>query len=239
MYGIALCIIILFLLLLVAMLIAKCREDRKKAEAHRQEMNGSPILAIIGDHQSIQPYLKENLDKRFILIENTEGEQGWQNACKALKEHPETCHIPIILLSAPDEETTVLKGEVLYAETEQESASPTKQLTETESELIIKIRQIVEENLQNPDFSVKKLSEQLNMSQPTLYRRVKEATNTTIIEQIRTIRMKRAGELLAEQKYTVQEVAELVGYNDMPTFRKHFTDFYHTTPSAFKKENKK
>ena len=98
------------------------------------------------------------------------------------------------------------------------------------------IRQIfdyVEKNLQNPDFSVKRLAEMLNMSQPTLYRRVKMLTNYTIIELIRGVRLKRAAELLKTKKYSIQEVSEMVGYNDAPTFRKHFVDFYGTTPSTF------
>ena len=73
----------------------------------------------------------------------------------------------------------------------------------------------------------------LNMSQPTLYRRVKMLTNYTIIELIRGVRMKRAAELLRTKKYSIQEVSEMVGYNDAPTFRKHFVDFYGSTPSTF------
>ena len=80
---------------------------------------------------------------------------------------------------------------------------------------------------------VKKLAEMLNMSQPTLYRRVKQLTNFTIIELVRGVRLKRSAELLRTKKYSVQEVAEMVGYNDIPTFRKHFVDFYGTTPSTF------
>ena len=98
------------------------------------------------------------------------------------------------------------------------------------------IRQLfdyVENNLQNPDFNVKRLAEMLNMSQPTLYRRVKMLTNYTIIELIRGVRMKRAAELLRTKKYSIQEVSEMVGYNDAPTFRKHFVDFYGSTPSTF------
>ena len=32
---------------------------------------------------------------------------------------------------------------------------------------------------------------------------------------------------------SVQEVAEMVGYNDIPTFRKHFVDAFGTTPSTY------
>jgi AraC-like DNA-binding protein len=92
---------------------------------------------------------------------------------------------------------------------------------------------IVEKNLQNPDFNVKRLAEMLNMSQPTLYRRVKMLTNYTIIELTRGVRLKRAAELLRTRQYSIQEVSEMVGYNDAPTFRKHFVEFYGSTPSTF------
>jgi YesN/AraC family two-component response regulator len=91
----------------------------------------------------------------------------------------------------------------------------------------------VKRQMDDPDFSVKRLAETMNMSQPTLYRRVKQLTGYTIIELIRGVRLKEAAELLKGKKYSVQEVAERVGYNDVPTFRKHFTSLYGTTPSNF------
>ena len=105
-----------------------------------------------------------------------------------------------------------------------------------EDPFIKKIFEIVEKNLQNPEFSVKRLAEMLNMSQPTLYRRVKMLTNYTIIELIRGVRLRNAASLLRTKKYSIQEVSEMVGYNDIPTFRKHFVDFYGVTPSQFTKE---
>ena len=102
-----------------------------------------------------------------------------------------------------------------------------------EDPFVTQILKIINDNLQNQEFNVKKLAEMLNMSQPTLYRRVKQLTNFTIIELVRGVRLKRSAELLRTKKYSVQEVAEMVGYNDIPTFRKHFVDFYGTTPSTF------
>ena len=108
-----------------------------------------------------------------------------------------------------------------------------------EDPFIRQIFDIVEKNLQNPDFNVKRLAEMVNMSQPTLYRRVKMLTNYTIIELIRGVRLKRAAELLRTKKYSIQEVSEMVGYNDAPTFRKHFVEFYGTTPSTFVSKEEK
>ena len=116
---------------------------------------------------------------------------------------------------------------VLESDKKQDDGEP------KEDPFIRQIFEIVENNLQNPEFSVKRLAEMLNMSQPTLYRKVKMLTNYTIIELIRGVRLKNAAELLRTKKYSIQEVSEMVGYNDAPTFRKHFVEFYGTTPSTF------
>lgn len=117
--------------------------------------------------------------------------------------------------------------------TSQESPEDSEEAVAIEDPFITQILAIVNENLQNTEFNVKKLAEMLNMSQPTLYRKVKQLTNFTIIELVRGVRLKRSAELLRTRQYNVQEVAEMVGYNDIPTFRKHFVDFYGTTPSTF------
>lgn len=104
---------------------------------------------------------------------------------------------------------------------------------EIEDPFISTVVKIIEENIQEPDFNVKKLASDLNMSQPTLYRKVKQCTDFTIIELIRGVRMRKAATLLKKKLYPVQEVAEMVGYNDIPTFRKHFVDTYGTTPSTY------
>jgi DNA-binding response OmpR family regulator len=109
----------------------------------------------------------------------------------------------------------------------------TEAYKQAESPFIAQIMELVNANLQSPDFSVKRLAEMMNMSQPTLYRRVKQLTNFTIVELIRGARLKQAAELLRTKRYSVQDVAERVGYNDVPTFRKHFIDLYGATPSTF------
>ncbi len=102
-----------------------------------------------------------------------------------------------------------------------------------EDSFISSVIKIIEENICEADFSVKKLASEMNMSQPTLYRKVKQSTDYTIIELIRGVRMRRAGVLLKTKRYAVQEVAEMVGYNDIPTFRKHFVEAFGTTPSTY------
>lgn len=92
---------------------------------------------------------------------------------------------------------------------------------------------IVEANLTNPDFSAKSLAGLLNLSQPTLYRKMKQQSNLSIIEVIRSIRISKAASLIMQKKYSIQEVAEMVGYNDISTFRKHFTNQFGVSPSRY------
>jgi CheY-like chemotaxis protein/AraC-like DNA-binding protein len=100
-------------------------------------------------------------------------------------------------------------------------------------QFIREIVKIIEDNILEQDFSVKKLASQMNMSQPTLYRKVKQVTNCTIIELIIGVRIRKAAMLLRQNKYSIQEVAEMVGYNDISTFRKRFVEIFGTTPSAY------
>lgn len=119
---------------------------------------------------------------------------------------------------------------MLPIENEQKDEQP---LESVEDKMLGGIMRIIAENIEDPEFNVKKLAEKMNMSQPTLYRKVKQSTGFTIVELIRGARLKRAAVLLKERTYTVQEVVERVGYNDAPTFRKHFVDFFGVTPSSY------
>lgn len=111
--------------------------------------------------------------------------------------------------------------------------SDSNEEVKVEDPFITSVMKIIEDNMSEADFNVKELASKLNMSQPTLYRKVKQSTDFTIIELIRKVRMRKAAILLKQKIYAVQEVSEMVGYNDIPTFRKHFVDAFGTTPSTY------
>ena len=54
------------------------------------------------------------------------------------------------------------------------------------------------------------------------------------LEFVRTIRLKRAAELLRSGKYNVTEVSELVGFNTPRYFTKHFREMYGVRPSEYR-----
>lgn len=102
-----------------------------------------------------------------------------------------------------------------------------------QNEFIQRIIHIIEANLANDAFNVKSLAEQMNMSQPTLYRKLKQHTDIAAIDLIRSIRMSKAASYIMENRYSIQEIAELVGYNDVRTLRKHFVDQFGVPPSKY------
>ncbi|TAJ13767.1 response regulator [Marinilabiliaceae bacterium JC017] len=97
--------------------------------------------------------------------------------------------------------------------------------------------QFVENNLTNPLFNAKILAQELNMSQPTLYRRIKTFTGENIAEFIRSIRLKRAAQLIVSKQYNISEVADMVGFSDPSYFRKCFTKQFSVTPSKYRENN--
>lgn len=102
-----------------------------------------------------------------------------------------------------------------------------------EDEFMKKVWASIEANVSNPDFNVKVLSGELHMSLATLYRKLKQHTDLSAVELIRHVRMTKAALLLMETSLSVTEVAERVGFNDLPTFRKHFTDMFGVSPSRY------
>lgn len=109
----------------------------------------------------------------------------------------------------------------------------------TESEFMQQVLSCIEGHASNPEFNVKVLAGELHMSQATLYRKLKQHTDLSAVELIRHIRMTQAAFLLMETSLPVTEVAERVGFNDLPTFRKHFADMFGVSPSKYAEENRK
>ena len=128
--------------------------------------------------------------------------------------------------------------QLLHSETHEETditdkKGETWEKLNAQDPFMAQLFQIIEENISDKNFSVKKIADILRISQATLYRRTKQSTSFTIIEVIRDFRMKKASQMLKTNKYNVQEVANAVGYNDLPTFRKHFVERYGVNPSQF------
>lgn len=111
--------------------------------------------------------------------------------------------------------------------------------SEEENEFIQVVINAIEKNMENPEFTVKELGAELGVSHTNLYRKVKAETDMTSNELIRSVRMKRAAQLLSTQKYNVSDVMYMVGFSHNSYFTKSFKAVIGQTPKGYLKECKK
>lgn len=96
-----------------------------------------------------------------------------------------------------------------------------------------KVLAIIEEHMDNPDFGVEMLSRKIAMSAPVLYKKIKAVTDMSVNEFVKSIRLKKAAQLLLKKQMTVYEVAYAVGYSDRKYFSREFKKQFGKTPSEY------
>ncbi|WP_336719896.1 response regulator transcription factor [Paraflavisolibacter sp. H34] len=96
-----------------------------------------------------------------------------------------------------------------------------------------RLNEVIIANLEDTELDVEKLAGVMNMSRPTLYRKIKGISDLTPNELINITRLKRAAELLAEGNYKIYEVAGMVGYNSQTNFGRNFLKQFGMTPSDY------
>lgn len=89
------------------------------------------------------------------------------------------------------------------------------------------------ENLEDPELDIDKLAKHMNMSRPTLYRKIKSISDLTPNELVNVIRLKKAAELLVEGSFKIYEVSDMVGYHSQTNFGRNFLKQFGMTPSEY------
>ncbi len=105
-----------------------------------------------------------------------------------------------------------------------------------DDEFIIKLRQLLEDNLSETDFNVKKLSGDLNISTTHLYRKLKALTGLSPVEFIRFFKLQKACELLSNSNLSIKEIGYSLGFNNLSYFVKCFREQFDVTPSVFRQK---
>lgn len=106
-----------------------------------------------------------------------------------------------------------------------------------DDEMMKKVMELIEKNMDNYDFSVEELSKFVGMSRSVFFKKLKSLTGLSPIEFLRDIKMKRAAQLLETGQLMVKEVASMVGILDTRYFARCFKAKYGMIPQEFK--NKK
>ena len=91
----------------------------------------------------------------------------------------------------------------------------------------------------NADFSLKKLSEDLNFSESYLSKKIRQHYNFNFSDFVNSYRVEKAKEYLKAQEfdnYTIESIGLECGFNSKSTFYLSFNKFTGTTPTEFRKK---
>lgn len=111
-------------------------------------------------------------------------------------------------------------------------------MSKADEKLMNKIVETIEENIENPNFGVEMLADQVCMSRSSLHRKIKAISGSSPTDFIRLIRLKKASALIAEGSYRTGEVCYIVGINSPSYFIKLFQKQFGMTPKEFEKQQR-
>ncbi|BAX78830.1 hybrid sensor histidine kinase/response regulator transcription factor [Labilibaculum antarcticum] len=111
------------------------------------------------------------------------------------------------------------------------------QVDSNDEKFIKKIIKIIEDNMNNNILNVEFLASEIGMSRANLYRKVQTILNDTPINFIKTIKLKRAAQLLEQNKMYISEVAYMTGFNNQKYFSKCFNKEYGISPTEYIKQS--
>jgi YesN/AraC family two-component response regulator len=184
--------------------------------------------------------------------------------CRQVKNNFDTCHIPIILLTAKTNTGDKIEGYETGAdyyiekpfnaqllEIQVQNIIRTRlsniqafknnpqdiakiSLNERDSAFVEKLTALIEENIDNPFFSISDITKSLNVCRTLLHVKCKKLIDTSVTDYIREIRMNKAKNLLLAG-WNISETAYATGYSDPGYFTKVFKKHFDTTPSDFLK----
>ena len=103
---------------------------------------------------------------------------------------------------------------------------------------IASVKECIEKNMGDLDFTVDILSSQHHMSRTSFYNKLKALTGYAPADYIRMIRLQHAAQLLKQGEHTVTEVADIVGFSDVKYFREVFKKYYDVSPSKYAESGK-
>jgi signal transduction histidine kinase/ligand-binding sensor domain-containing protein/DNA-binding response OmpR family regulator len=96
-----------------------------------------------------------------------------------------------------------------------------------------KLNALILQNLDRAELDVDQLADMMNMSRPTLYRKIKAISNLTPNELINLARLKKAAELLVTGEHKIYEVSTIAGFSSPSYFSHNFFKQFGMSPSDY------
>lgn len=243
-------------------------------------------VLVIDDNADIRSYVHSLLSTDYSVIEAANGSEGIRKAmkyvpdliisdvmmpgidgiecCRRLKSELQTCHIPVILLTACSLDEQRIQGydggadsyiskpfssQLLLARIRNliDSHRRLKQffgdrqtlakedICDMDKDFVERFKALIEEKMGSSELNVEDLGRDMGLSRVQLYRKIKSLTNYAPNELLRMARLKRAASLLASSGMTVAEIAYEVGFTSPSYFTKCYKEQFGESPTDFLK----
>jgi signal transduction histidine kinase/DNA-binding response OmpR family regulator len=101
-----------------------------------------------------------------------------------------------------------------------------------------KVLALIEAHMEDENFSIEEFSHEAGYSRMQFYRKIKALAGQTPSQFVRTIRLKRAAQLLNKKSDNVTQIAYCVGFSSLAYFNKCFKEQYDVTPGQYSVEKK-
>lgn len=115
---------------------------------------------------------------------------------------------------------------------------PTKKVVDNvDEQFLSRLVRVIEEGIESSQYGVDFLASEVGMSSSVLYKKVKSLTGMTVNEFSKSIRLKKAAQMLSESNNSVNHVAGYVGFMDSKYFSREFKKQFGMSPSHYPKVN--
>ena len=266
------------------------RVDSLLREDEVENLNdpSKPSVLVIDDNADIRAYVHTLLNSEYSIIEAADGTEGIRKAmkyvpdviisdvmmpgidgiecCRRLKGELQTCHIPVILLTACSLDEQRIQGyaggadsyiskpfssQLLLTRIRNliESRQRMKQffgdrqtlakedICDMDKDFVERFKSLIEVKMGDSELNVEDLGKEMGLSRVQLYRKIKSLTNYAPNELLRMARLKKAASLLASSDMTIAEVGYEVGFTSPSYFAKCYKEQFGESPTEFLKRS--
>ena len=219
---------------------------------------GYGILVANNGQEALEVIRNENPD--LILLDVMMPGMDGIECCRRLKSELQTCHIPVILLTACSLDEQRIQGydggadsyiskpfssQLLLARVRNliDSHQRLKQffgdrqtlakedVCDMDKDFVEKFKALIEAKMGDSNLNVEDLGKDMGLSRVQLYRKIKSLTNYSPNELLRIARLKKAASLLASSDMTVAEIGYEVGFSSPSYFTKCYREQFGESPT--------
>ncbi len=117
--------------------------------------------------------------------------------------------------------------------TENEHIKDLEEIKSADELLLEKVNRIIRERISDNSFRVETLAWEIGISRVHLHRKLKELTQLSASDYIRSMRLKRAAELIRCKKMNISEAAYATGFSNLSHFSAAFKDYFGVSPREY------